>query len=252
MGGHEIDGVERAQIGKRTENEWIGLQSGIMDQMISALGERDHALLVDCRDYTTTPIPLPAAVRIVVCDSKQSRQLAHSAYNQRRSECETAVQLLQAALPSIQTLRDVSEAQLAAHAALLPPVIGQRARHVISENARVLQGVAALRRGDLLTFGRLMNEAHRSLRDDYAVSSVALDTLVAAAQAVPGVYGSRLTGAGFGGCTVSLVAPDAVETFRHAVSAAYEAALGIQPDIYVCRASAGARATHQLDDDDLA
>lgn len=240
--GHQVPGVTLAQLAQRTENEWIGVNSGIMDQMISALGKAGHALLIDCRDYTSTPIPMPENVRIVVCDSKKSRELAHSAYNERRAQCEEAVRLLSEVLPHVHSLRDVTLEDFARHAELLTPVVRQRARHVVSENARVLASVQALQAGDLAQFGQLMNESHRSLRDDYAVSSKELDTLVEAAWNVEGTYGSRLTGAGFGGCTVSLVAPEAVPSFEQAVATAYEQTTGYRPDIYICVASQGAAA----------
>ena len=230
-----------AQLGQLTENQFAGVNSGIMDQMISALGQASHALLIDCRSYEYRPIPMPSNVRIVVCDSKVSRELAASAYNERRAQCEEAVRLLQPVLPGIKALRDVAPEQLAAHEHLLPPLILRRARHVVGENVRTLEGADRLEAGDLARFGVLMNESHRSLRDDYEVSSPQLDALVSAAQGVPGVYGSRLTGAGFGGCTVSLVEPDAVETFTRTVTSAYERDCGRTPDVYVCTASDGAR-----------
>ncbi len=236
-----IPPLRLAQLGQLTENQFVGVNSGIMDQMISALGQADHALLIDCRSYDYRPIPMPANVRIVVCDSKVSRELAGSAYNERRAQCEEAVQRLQAVLPGIKALRDVTPEQLSAHEGLLPPLILRRARHVVGENGRTLEGAERLQAGDLAHFGALMNESHRSLRDDYEVSSPQLDALVAAAQSVSGVYGSRLTGAGFGGCTVSLVEPEAVETFKHSVGSAYQRDFGRLPDIYVCTASDGAR-----------
>ncbi|HSH77067.1 MAG TPA: galactokinase [Herpetosiphonaceae bacterium] len=236
-----IPPLRLAQLGQLTENQFAGVNSGIMDQMISALGQADHALLIDCRSYDYRPIAMPSNVRILVCDSKVSRELAGSAYNERRAQCEEAVKRLQAVLPGIKALRDVTPEQLSAHADLLPPLILRRARHVVGENGRTLEGAERLQAGDLAHFGVLMNESHRSLRDDYEVSSPQLDALVAAAQSVSGVYGSRLTGAGFGGCTVSLVEPAAVESFTQTVSSAYQRDFGRVPDIYVCTASDGAR-----------
>jgi galactokinase len=230
-----------AQLGKQTENEFAGVNSGIMDQMISALGQAQHALLIDCRSYDFRPIPMPPEVRIVVCDSKVSRALAGSAYNERRAECEEAVAQMQSVLPGIKALRDVSPAQLDEHQNLLSPLVLRRARHVVTENARTVEAAERLSAGDLQRFGVLMNESHRSLRDDYEVSSPQLDLLVSAAQAVPGVYGARLTGAGFGGCTVSLVDPGVVDDMIASVSDAYQNAFGRPPEIYVCTASDGAR-----------
>ncbi len=239
LSGHAVSGVELAQLGQQTEHQWIKVNSGIMDQLISAIGQRGHGLMIDCRDYQATAVPIPGDVRIVVCDSKKSRELAHSAYNERRAECEEAVRLLQATLPEIRTLRNVTSADLAAHGGLLPATILRRARHIVTEDERVLASAAALERGDLARFGQLMNESHASLRNDYAVSSLELDTLVAASQAVPGVYGARLTGAGFGGCTVALVEPAAVAEFTATVGARYREVTGRDTEIYVCTASAG-------------
>nr|PZN20598.1 MAG: galactokinase [Chloroflexota bacterium] len=234
-----ILGEELALLAQGAENNFVGVKSGIMDQFISALGEEGHALLIDCRDLEYRPVPIPESVQIVVCDSHIERSLAASAYNQRRAECEEAVRLLRQWYPKILALRDVSVDQFRAHESELPEPIRRRARHVVTENDRALRGAEALQAGDVATFGQLMNESHASLRDDYEVSIPPIDALVAAAQAVSGCYGSRLTGAGFGGCTVSLVHESAVERFREEVSAAYRAASGRDVTIYVCRASGG-------------
>jgi galactokinase len=239
----EVAPVRLAQLGQQTEHQFAGVNSGIMDQMISALGQANHALLIDCRSYDYRPIRMPSGVRIVVCDSKVSRELAGSAYNERRAQCEAAVATLQSVLPEIKALRDVSPEQLEQHQELLSPLVYRRARHVVSENARTLDGARQLEAGQVERFGALMNESHRSLRDDYEVSSAQLDVLVSAAQAVPGVYGSRLTGAGFGGCTVSLAAPEAVDRAIVAVNEAYMREFGREPEVYVCTASDGARVT---------
>lgn len=239
LAGLELDRVGLARAGQQTEHNYINVKSGIMDQLISALGKQHHALLIDCRDYSTQPIPLRADAQIVVSNSKVKRELAHSGYNQRRAECDEAVRILQTVLPDIQTLRDVSPEQLQAHADLLPEVILKRARHIVTENARVLQSAQALRRGDLHGFGKLMNEAHRSYRDDFEASVREIEVLVSAAQSVPGVYGSRLTGGGWGGCTVSLVDTNAVDRFCGTVSEMYTHEVGYAPDIYVCTASDG-------------
>lgn len=234
-----IDRVELARIGQRTEHSYIHVKSGIMDQLISALGKRQHALLIDCRDLSTQPLPLHPDAQIVVCNSKVKRELAHSGYNQRRAECDEAVARLQAELPQIQTLRDVTTEQLEAHAGLLSPTVLKRARHVVTENARVLASAEALRCGDLGRFGALMNEAHVSYRDDFEASTPEIEVLVAAALTVPGVYGSRLTGGGWGGCTVSLIDEDEVERFCSVVAAVYEHEVGYRPEIYVCSAADG-------------
>jgi galactokinase len=234
-----ILGEELALLAQGAENSFVGVQCGIMDQFISALGQANHALLLDCRDLTYRSVPLPVEARIIVCDSHIERSLAASAYNQRRQECEEAVRILKQSYPKIRALRDITMDQLAAHAADLPEPIRSRARHVVSENDRTLRGVAALDQGDVAAFGKFMNESHASLRDDYQVSVPEMDALVAAAQAIPGCYGSRLTGAGFGGCTVSLVAADATEQFCDAIALAYTAATGRSATIHICRAVDG-------------
>ncbi|HEX6291324.1 MAG TPA: galactokinase [Herpetosiphonaceae bacterium] len=239
LAGHEIDRVQLAQVGQRTEHHYIHVLSGIMDQLISALGKANHALLIDCRNYSTQPLPLQRDVQIVVCNSKVKRELAHSGYNQRRAECDEAVRLLRAVLPEITTLRDVTPDHLDQHADLLPENVLKRARHVVTENARVLESAEVLRRGDLQRFGALMNEAHASYRDDFEASIREIEVLVHAAQTLTGVYGSRLTGGGWGGCTVSLVADEAVERFCSTVSTIYEHEVGYTPDIYVCTAADG-------------
>lgn len=239
LGELELDRVRLALLCQRAENEFVGTNCGIMDQFISALGQRGSALLIDCRSLDYELVPIPAETAVVVADTLVRRELVASQYNARRRECEEGVRLLQRYLPSITALRDVSPVQFAEHQAHLPDGVRQRCRHIVHENDRVLRAVAALRAGDLGTFGRLMDESHASLRNDYEVSCPELDALVMAAWRVKGVYGSRMTGAGFGGCTVSLVDQSAVETFRERVAAAYQAATGTAPEIYVCRAEAG-------------
>jgi galactokinase len=234
-----ILGEELALLAQGAENTFVGVQCGIMDQFISALGQADHALLIDCRDLSYRSVPLPSNARIVVCDSHIERALASSVYNQRRQECEQAVAILKQWYPKIRALRDITIEQFSKHEADLPEVVRARARHVISENTRALQGAEMLDRGDVAAFGQLMNASHASLRDDYEVSVPEMDVLVAAAQQVQGCYGSRLTGAGFGGCTVSLVDATVTEQFCTEVAAAYQAATGRTATIYVCRAVDG-------------
>jgi galactokinase len=232
-------GEELALLAQGAENTFVGVQCGIMDQFISALGRQDHALLLDCRDLNYRPIPLPPNAKIVVCDSHMERSLAASAYNQRRKECDQAVRQFKQWHPKIIALRDITIEQFRAHEQDLPEPVRARARHVITENDRAVRGAAALEAGDVAAFGRLMNESHASLRDDYEVSIPEMDTLVAAAQQSPGCYGSRLTGAGFGGCTVSLVEESQVDRFKRDVAAAYREATGRDTTIYICRASDG-------------
>ena len=242
LGKLELDLVRLALLCQRAENEFVGMSCGIMDQFISALGQRDSALLIDCRSLDYELVPVPAGTAVVVADTRVRRELVASEYNARRRECEEGVRLLQRYLPGITALRDVSPVQFAEHQDRLPDIVRRRCRHVVHENDRVLRAVAALRAGDVGTFGQLMNESHTSLRDDYEVSCRELDMLVEAAWRVEGVCGSRMTGAGFGGCTVSLVDESAVGAFRERVAAAYQAATGTAPEIYVCRAEAGVEA----------
>lgn len=236
-----ITDSDLARIAQRAEHTFVGVQCGIMDQVIAVCGRADHALLLDCRDLSQRLVPLPPEVSIVVCNSHIDHTLAGSAYNQRRAECEAALQALRRWLPTIAALRDVTCEQYEHYAHAVPEPLRSRARHVISENDRTLQGAALLAQGDVAAFGRLMNASHASLRDDYQVSIAELDALVDVACQIPGCYGSRLTGAGFGGCTVSLVAPAAVEHFQADVAAGYRAATGRETTIYVCRASDGVR-----------
>ena len=246
LSGFELSRVELALLCQRAENEFVGMSCGIMDQFVSALGHRGHALFLDCRSLDYELIPLPSGAKIVIADTGVRRDLVSSEYNTRRRECEEGVRLLQQYLPHVRALRDVSIAQFETYQGELPNTVRRRCRHVVSENERVLSSVEALRRGDLAAFGRLMNESHRSLRDDYEVSCSELDDMVEAARKVKGVYGSRMTGAGFGGCTVSLVAEEAVEEFRRRVAAEYEAATGLVPRIYVCSAEDGVEAVKGL------
>jgi galactokinase len=246
LSGFPLSRVELALLCQQAENEFVGMKCGIMDQFISALGQRDHALLIDCRTLEHEAVKLGSgegsprsSATIVVCDTMKRRGLVDSEYNARRRECEEGVRRLQRHLPGIKALRDVSPAQFEQYQEDLPEVVRRRCRHVVYENARVLQSVRALKRGDLATFGRLMNASHVSLRDDYQVSCRELNVMVEAAWQVEGVYGSRLTGAGFGGCTVSLVAGEAVERFRAHVAAEYQAATGVEPQIYVCAVEDG-------------
>jgi galactokinase len=234
-----ILGEELALLAQGAENSFVGVQCGIMDQFISALGQADHALLLDCRTLSYQPIPLPTEVKIVVCNSHIVHVLADSAYNQRRTECQSAVQLLKQWYPTITALRDVTPEQLQRHAAELPAPLPARVRHVVRENDRVLRGAAALERGDVATFGMLMDASHASLRDDYQVSISEIDLLVDAAQRVPGCYGARLMGGGFGGSTVNLVAEAAIARFQRDVAASYREQTGRETTIAVFRASDG-------------
>ncbi|HLK59441.1 MAG TPA: galactokinase [Chthonomonadaceae bacterium] len=240
--GIEVEGVRLALLAQKAEQQFVGVNVGIMDQFISALGQKDHALLIDTRALTYEAVPLPqSGVSIVIADTNKKRGLVDSEYNTRRAECERAVEILQQFLPGITALRDVSLAEFEQYADRLPEVICRRARHVISEDDRTLRSVTALKAGDIARFGELMNASHESLKNDYQVSCKELDAMVAAARAIEGVYGARMTGAGFGGCTVSLVRTEAVETFLREVPPRYKQATGLNATIYATTASQGAQ-----------
>jgi galactokinase len=240
LGGWSLPPLALAQACQQAENQYVGVQSGLMDQFASACGEAGRALLLDCRTLAWEAVPLPEGVAVVVADSLQRRELGRSEYNVRRAQCEAAVRALQGPLPGIRALRDVSMEDFNRHAALLDPVVARRARHVVAECARTLAAAEALRRGRAAEFGALMNAGHASLRDDYEVSIPALDTLVSIAQELEGCYGARLTGAGFGGCTVNLVAAEAAPAFERELARRYAAATGARPDVYICLAADGA------------
>ena len=235
LAGFELNKVDLARLCQKAENEFVGVNSGIMDQFISALGREGHALLIDCRDLSYQGVPLPRGATVVVCDTLKRRGLVDSEYNTRRKECEEAARRL-----GVKALRDASLEQFARLEKDMPPNVARRARHIISEDARVLRAVDAARKNDLETFGVLMDESHVSLRDDYAVSCAELDALVEIARTQPGCLGARLTGAGFGGCTVNLVRDNAVDAFVANVAQGYETRMHLVPPIYVCRPMDGA------------
>jgi galactokinase len=226
---------EMALLAQRAENQWVGVNCGIMDQMISAAGEAGHALLIDCRSLETRAVPLPPGTSVVILDTATRRGLVDSAYNERRSRCEAA-----AAFLGVDALRDVELESFESRAGAMDPLTRRRARHVITENERTLEAAAALERGDAAAMGRLMNASHRSLRDDFEVSRRELDAIVELAQAQEGCFGARMTGAGFGGCAVALVESAAADGFVREVAARYEAETRLQPRVYVCSASRGA------------
>lgn len=228
-----LEAMEQALIGQRAENEYVGVRSGLMDQFAVVFGEPGAALLLDCRSRAHEVVPLPLdRAHLVVCDSQAPRELASSAYNERRAQCESAVEQLWAAGEEVASLRDVDKAMLERHRQSLDRVARSRAEHVVAENERVMATVAALREGDLASIGRLFAESHASLRDLYEVSSPELDALVGIARATPGVIGARMTGAGFGGCTVNLVEPGAVEGFTEAIEREYPRLTGREATVY--------------------
>ena len=227
--------TEMARLAQRAENEWVGVNCGIMDQLISAAGVAGHALLIDCRSLDTRAVPLPSDVAVVVLDTATRRGLVDSEYNERRARCEGA-----AALFGVQALRDVDEALFAERAETLDEVTRRRARHVVTENARVLAAAEALGAGDANRVGALMTASHRSLRDDFQVSRPELDAMVEIALEQDGCYGARMTGAGFGGCAVALVARTVADAFASAVATRYGREVGREPAVYVCSAASGA------------
>jgi galactokinase len=233
---------EVAKLCQRTENAFIGARVGIMDQFVSCLGRAGHALLLDCRSLEFEFIPIPDRVRLVVCNTMVKHQHASGEYNRRREECEEGVRIMAKWYPNIRALRDVSLDQLIARAKDFPDKIYKRCRHVVEENERVRDGAHLLRAGDLNGFGERMRESHRSLRDLYEVSCRELDIMVEAAEGLPGYYGGRMTGGGFGGSTINLVEATDAESFGDQISSRYQKATGIKPAVYICSAAEGARA----------
>ena len=242
VAGIQLDRTQVALLCQRAENDFVGARCGIMDQFISCHGKAEHALLLDCRSLHARAIPLPADAALVVCNTMVKHNLAANEYNNRRAECEEGVRLLKTAFPAIVALRDVTSAQLEQQRRLLPGKIYQRCRHVVTENERVLHAAAAFEKGDSLTIAKLMAESHASLRDDYEVSCRELDLMVEIAASQKGVLGARMTGGGFGGCTVNLVEHAAVEPFVSAVEWEYQKRTGLKPDIYSLKAAEGAEA----------
>ncbi len=232
--------LELARLCQRAEHEYVGTRCGIMDQFIAVFGQAGHALMLDCRSLQAESLAIPADVRLVICNSMVKHVLASGEYNRRRADCETGVAILKKSFSDVTALRDVSLEQLEERRGELPEVVFRRCRHVISENKRVLDAAEALRSENLDEFGGLMYQSHLSLRDDYEVSCQELDVLVEIAKQFEGVYGSRMTGGGFGGCMISLVRAAAVPDFQDKLSKRYIEATGITPAIYVCSAAQGA------------
>jgi galactokinase len=243
--GLEIDPRELALLCQQAENEFVGARVGIMDQFVSLFGQAQKALLLDCRALEFRLLPLPDNVQLIICNTMVKHALASSAYNERRVQCEEGVKHLAKSLPGVIALRDVTVKELEQFGRNLSEVVYRRCRHVVTENARVLSAANALEKRDLNEFGRLMGESHRSLRDDYEVSSKELDVMVELARDRDGVYGARMTGGGFGGCTVNLVATEHVEEFRERVAKTYEEVTKLKPEIYICNASNGAEEVNE-------
>ena len=243
---------ELAALCQRVEHEFVGVNCGIMDQTISLLGRADHGLFLDCRSLEYEHVPLDLGAHcIAICNTKVKRELAASEYNKRRSECERGVDILSESIPGISALRDIKLTDYEKYEGKLPDLTQKRCRYVIEENTRVLDAVSTLKARNqqpakmvddpLRAFGGLMNASHSGLRDDYEVSCKELDLLTDIARSIDGVIGTRMTGAGFGGCTVTIVHTDALETFRTRVIGEYHKQTGIEPEIYLCNVSDGAQ-----------
>lgn len=238
----EMDRITLALSGQQAEHTYVGIKCGIMDQYIVSLGQAAHALLIDCRSLVPTLIPIDTSeTAIVICDTHVKHELASSEYNNRRAECERGVELLREVLPEIGALRDVSYDEFLHYEQRLPEPVRRRCRHVITENDRTLAAASALKAGNLTEMGYLMAASHRSLRDDYEVSCVELDVLVDVAASIEGVRGARMTGGGFGGCTVNLVDRYAIEKFSETINLEYRRRTGIDPSIYISEAGDGAK-----------
>jgi galactokinase len=240
--GIAVPRLQLAKLCQSAENQYVGARCGIMDQFIASFGVSGSALMLDCRSLEYQLIPVPRDLRLVVCNSMVRHEHASGEYNRRRADCEAGVKLLAQHLPGIRALRDVGIADLSKYKDALPETIYRRCRHVVSENQRVLDAAKALQSGDPDGFGRLMYASHASLRDDYEVSCKELDLLVELASSSPGICGARMTGGGFGGCTVNLVRAEHAAAFEAQMARTYQQATGIAPDIYVCEPAQGAEA----------
>jgi galactokinase len=236
----KMTGLQRARLGQQVENQYLRLASGIMDQYASIHGAEDHLILLDCRHLTHELIPFPPQAAILVADSGVRRELTNSEYNVRRQQCREALEILAGYLPGITALRDVAGERYELIAHRLPPLLRRRARHVIEECGRVLAGAEAVRQGDLDSFGRAIRDSHISARDLYEISLPELDILAATAWQVPGCYGARIMGGGFGGCVMALVHQSAAEEVEQALREAYRREFGRTLNLFQCRVSAGA------------
>ncbi|MCC6589943.1 MAG: galactokinase [Bryobacterales bacterium] len=235
IAGVAMEPIQIALACQRAENQFVGVRSGIMDQFASCFGALGHALMLDCRSLGHQELPLPPNVSLVICNTMVKHELAGGEYNQRRADCEEGAKTL-----GIRALRDITVEEFADRGKVLPERIFRRCRHVVTENARVEEAAQALRSHDCAVFGELMNESHASLDQDYEVTCPELNVMVELARQVSGVYGARMTGGGFGGCTINLVQTDAVERFHQMVAKGYQERTGLTPEIYVTAASQGA------------
>lgn len=242
LGKTQLPLPEIAKLCRQAENNFVGARVGIMDQFVSCMGKAGHAILLDCRSLEPKFVPLPADLRLVVCNTMVKHDLATGAYNMRRAECEEGVRYFTKLDPAIRALRDVSPELLDQHARDLPATIWKRCCHVVRENQRTTDAARSLAVGDLGRMGELMRESHRSLRDLYEVSCRELDIMVEAAEGLPGFCGGRMTGGGFGGCTVNLVRQENAAEFAAQVTERYQRATGITPQVYICSAENGVQA----------
>ncbi|HLH08693.1 MAG TPA: galactokinase [Terriglobales bacterium] len=238
--GYEVDRTQLARWCQQAEHEFPGMMCGIMDQFISCRAEAGRGLKLDCRTLAYEYVLLPQDVEIVICNTMVKHKLASGEYNTRRQQCETGVRVLAEVIPGLKALRDVSPAQLRENRKLLDPKVYRRCLHVVTENERVQRGAEMLNRNDVAGFGKLMDESHESLRRDFEVSCAELDKMIEIARDQKGVLGARMTGGGFGGCTVNLVGSECAHEFEDNVRENYRQAMGVVPEIYVCRASQGA------------
>lgn len=237
----DLSPADIAKLCRKAENDFVGARVGIMDQFVSCMGRAGHAVLLDCRSLDFQLTPIPPGIQLVVCNTMVKHDLATGTYNTRRAECEDAVRQFAQWDPSVRALRDVSVDLLNEHAADLPPTILKRSTHVIHENQRTLAASRALAEGDVLQVGKLLRASHSSLRDLYEVSCRELDLMVEAAEDLPGFIGGRMTGGGFGGCTVNLVRREDAANFAAEIAPRYRAVTGIDPQVYICSAEDGAQ-----------
>jgi galactokinase len=240
LSGKTLPLKQIAKLCQSAENEFVGAHVGIMDQFVSCFGKEGHAVLIDCRSLDFKLVPIPPTVDFVICNTMVKHELSGGEYNERRAQCEEGVRILSKFYPGMKALRDVSVEQLTEHQSDLPAIVYRRCLHVVQENARTLDAVKCFASGDLATVGELMRASHESLRDLYEVSCAELDAMVESAQGLPGFIGGRMTGGGFGGCTINLVERVSSQDFAKEVASRYKAKTGISPDVFVCSAANGA------------
>ena len=240
LSGKTLPLKQIARLCQSAENEFVGAHVGIMDQFVSCFGKEGHAVLIDCRSLEFELVPIPPTVDFVICNTMVKHELSGGEYNERRAQCEEGVRILSKFYPGIKALRDVSVEELTRHESDLPAIVYRRCLHVVQENARTLEAVKCFSSGDLARVGQLMRASHESLRDLYEVSCAELDAMVESAQGLDGFVGGRMTGGGFGGCTINLVKHENSQSFAKEVAARYKAKTGIAPDVFVCSAANGA------------